>query len=300
MNRSFFGAATMVLAGALSVAAQRPLKVYISADMEGITGVASVDQLGPTSFEYGRAREWMTAEVLAAIQGAREAGATEFVVSDSHGNGESLLIDKFPSDVPVRIVRSFPRPLGMMEGIDSTFGAVIFVGYHASTSSTTGVRAHTMSSALLTRIALNGTSMSEAGVNAAIAAHFGVPVVMITGDDAIVDETRQRLGPIEGVAVKHAIGFHSTSTLTPEVAQAQIRQHAKTAVERRGQMKPYMMPRPVSVEVSFKNYRPVELLGYLPNVQRIDSHTVRFSARDMIEASKFLEFVTSYDPTLTP
>ena len=300
MNRTFAGAATLLLSGAVIAAAQRPLKVYISADMEGITGVASVDQLGPTSFEYGRAREWMTAEVLAAIQGAREAGATEFVVSDSHGNGESLLIDKFPSDVPVRIVRSFPRPLGMMEGIDSTFGAVIFIGYHASTSSTTGVRAHTMSSALLTRIALNGTSMSEAGVNAAIAAQFGVPVVMITGDDAIVDETRQRLGPIEGVAVKHAIGFHSTSTLTPEVAQSQIRQHAKTAVERRGQMKPYAMARPVSVEVSFKNYRPVELLGYLPNVQRIDSHTVRFSARDMIEASKFLEFVTSYDPTLTP
>ena len=300
MRRSFTGAAVLALAAVTNLAAQRPLKVYISADMEGITGVASVDQLGPTSFEYGRAREWMTAEVLAAIQGAREAGATEFVVSDSHGNGESLLIDKFPSDVPVRIVRSFPRPLGMMEGIDSTFGAVIFIGYHASTSSTTGVRAHTMSSALLTRIALNGTSMSEAGVNAAIAAQFGVPVVMITGDDAIVDETKQRLGPIEGVAVKHAIGFHSTSTLTPEVAQAQIRRQAKTAVERRGQMKPYAMPRPVSVEVSFKNYRPVELLGYLPNVQRIDSHTVRFSARDMIEASKFLEFVTSYDPTLTP
>jgi D-amino peptidase len=285
---------------ASAVPAQRPLKVYISADMEGITGVASADQLGPTSFEYGRAREWMTAEVLAAIQGAREAGATEFVVSDSHGNGQSLLIDKFPSDVPVHIVRSFPRPLGMMEGIDSSFAAVIFIGYHASTSSTTGVRAHTMSSALLTRIALNGVSMSEAGVNAAIAAQFGVPVVMITGDDAIVDETNQRLGAIEGVAVKHAIGFHSTSTLTPEVGQAQIRQHAKTAVERRAQMKPYAMTRPVTVEVSFKNYRPVELLGYLPNVQRIDSHTVRFSARDMIEASKFLEFVTSYDPALTP
>jgi D-amino peptidase len=300
MNRFFAGAATMLLAGATSAAAQRPLKVYISADMEGIAGVASADQLGPTSFEYARAREWMTGEVLAAIQGARDAGATEFVVSDSHGNGESLLIDKFPSDVPIRIVRSFPRPLGMMEGIDSTFGAVIFIGYHASTSSTTGVRAHTMSSALLTRISLNGTSMSEAGINAAIAAQFGVPVVMITGDDAIVYETKQRLGAVQGVAVKQAIGFHSTSTLTPEVAQAQIRQNAKTAVEHRGQMKPYAMTRPVSVEVSFKNYRPVELLGYLPNVQRIDSHTVRFSARDMIEASKFLEFVTSYDPTLTP
>src|SRR3954453_19356265 len=216
----WIAAAVAVACATISVRGQqRPLKVYISADMEGISGVASADQLSPASFEYAQARQWMTADVLAAIQGARDAGATEFVISDSHGNGESLLIDRFPSDIPITIVRSFPRPLGMMEGIDSTFAAVIFIAYHTSTSSTTGVRAHTMSSALLTRIAINGTSMSEAGINAAIAAQFGVPVVMITGDDAIVEETKQRLGAVEGVAVKHAIGFHSTSSLTPEVAQ---------------------------------------------------------------------------------
>lgn len=285
---------------AASLHAQRPLKVYISADMEGITGVASVDQLGPANFEYQQARQWMTGEVLAAIQGAREAGATEFVISDSHGNGESLLIDRFPNDIPITIVRSFPRPLGMMEGIDSSFAAVIFIGYHASTSSTTGVRAHTMSSALLTRIAINGTSMSEAGVNAAIAADYGVPVVMITGDDQIVAESKQRLGPIEGVAVKRAIGFHSAATMTPEAGQALIRQHAKVAVGRRAEMRPYKMARPLSLEVSFKNYRPVELLGYLSNVQRIDSHTIRYMPRDMIDLSKFLEFATNYDATMTP
>lgn len=289
--------------GAMSARAQRPaapLKVYISADMEGITGVASADQLSPGSFEYERAREWMTGEVLAAIQGARDAGATEFVVSDSHGNGESLLIDRFPADIPVTIVRSFPRPLGMMEGIDSSFAAVIFIGYHASTSSTTGVRAHTISSALLTRISLNGISMSEAGINAAIAAQYGVPVVMLTGDDAIVSETKSRLGPIEGVVVKRAIGFHSTATLTPEAARKLIREHAAMAVRRRGEMRPYPMTRPVTLDISFKNYRPVELLGYLPNVQRIDSHTIRFVGHDMVDVSKFIEFVTSYDPTLAP
>jgi len=143
-----------IVAAAAAAPAQRPLKVYISADMEGITGVASVDQLGPANFEYAQARQWMTADVLAAIQGAREAGATEFVISDSHGNGQSLLIDRFPTDIPITIVRSFPRPLGMMEGLDSSFAAAIFIGYHASTSSLTGVRAHTISSALLTRIAI--------------------------------------------------------------------------------------------------------------------------------------------------
>ena len=113
-------------------------------------------------------------------------------------------------------------------------------------------------------------------------------------------EVREVATVAKGVAVKRAIGFHSTATLTPEVAQAQIRQHAKTAVQRRGEMKPYAVTRPVTLEVSMKNYRPVELLGYLPNVQRIDSHTVRFIGKDMIEVSKFIEFLTSYDPTLTP
>jgi D-amino peptidase len=278
----------------------RPLKVYISADMEGITGVASADQLGPPGFEYQQARQWMTGDVLAAIQGARDAGATEFVISDSHGNGESLLIDRLPNDVPITVVRSFPRPLAMMEGLDASFGAVLFVGYHASTSSVTGVRAHTISSALLTRIAINGTAMSEAAINAAIAADLGVPVVLITGDDAIVSESKQRFGAIEGVAVKRAIGFHSAATMTPEAGQAAIRQHAKAAIERRGEMRPYKMTRPLSLDVSFKNYRPVELLGYLPIIERIDSHTVRYMPRDMADVSKFIEFVTNYDPALTP
>lgn len=296
-----FRSTLLALCCAVPLAAQqRPLKVYISADMEGISGVASADQLGPTSFEYQRAREWMTADVLAAMQGAREAGATEFVISDSHGNGQSLLIDRLPTDIPVRIVRSFPRPLGMMEGIDSSFAAVIFVGYHTSTSSLTGVRAHTISSALLTRITLNGVAQSEAGINAAIAAHFGVPVVMITGDDQIVAETKQRLGNVEGVAVKQAIGFHSAETMVPSVAAELIHQRAKVAVQRRGEMKPYTMAAPVTVDVSMKNYRPVELLGYLPNLQRIDSHTVRFVGKSILEVSRFLEFVTNYEPSLTP
>src|SRR5438093_2752070 len=133
----------LALGLAAPLAAQRPVKVYISADMEGVTGVVTADQLGPTGFEYARFREYMTSEVLAAIEGARAAGATEFVVSDSHGNGEDLLIERFPKDV--QIVRSWPRPLAMMQGIDASFDAVLFVGYHASTTNPEGVRAHTMS-----------------------------------------------------------------------------------------------------------------------------------------------------------
>lgn len=281
-----------------ATAAQRPLKVYISVDMEGIAGVVTSDQLGPTGFEYDRAREFMTGEALAAIAGAKEAGATEIVVSDSHGNGESLLIDRFPDDV--RIVRSWPRPLMMMEGIDSSFAAAIFIGYHASTNSPAGVRAHTISSANLASVSLNGVTVPEAGINAAIAGRFGVPVVFISGDDVAVDETRKLLGGVEGAVVKRAISFHAASTMTPKAAQQLIREHVKTAVERRAAFKPYIVKAPVTLDVVFKNYRPAEMLAFLPIVQRTASHAIRFTGRDMIEVSRFLEFIGTYEPGLAP
>ncbi len=172
--------------------------------------------VGPSGFEYQRAREFMTEEVKAAIDAAFEAGATKITVSDSHGNGQNLLIEKLPRNIT--LVRAFPRPLVMMQGIDETFDGVIFLGYHTSTTNPQGVRAHTMSSASLADVRLNGASMPEAGVNAAIACHFNVPVIMISGDDAIVKEATALLGDIEGAVVKWAYGFHSARTLMPEAA----------------------------------------------------------------------------------
>jgi D-amino peptidase len=278
--------------------AQAGLKIYVSADMEGIAGVVTGDQLGPQGFEYERFRGFMTNEILAAIEGARAAGATAFLVSDSHGNGENLLVERFPRDV--EIVRSWPRPLAMMEGIDGTFGAALFVGYHASTTNLEGVRAHTMSSANVADIRLNGVSVPEAGLNAAIAGHFGVPVVLITGDDAIVKEAQALLGPIEGAVVKWAISFHAAKTLTPEASCDLIREKARVAVARARQQKPWRVSEPVTLEVRFKNYRPSQLLAYLPSVERTDAHSIRYRARDVLEASRFLEFVLNYEPGLSP
>ena len=277
---------------------QRPLKVYISVDMEGIAGVVTSEQLGPTGFEYQQARQFMTAELNAAIQGAREAGATQVVVSDSHGNGQNLLIDQLPVDVTV--VRSWPRPLMMMEGIDSTFDAALFIGYHAGTSNVRGVRAHTISSANLTAVSLNGTEMPEGGINAAIAGHFGVPVVMISGDDAAIDEVRRFTGPIEGAQVKRAISFHSAETLVPRAAQELIRQRARAGVERRASFQPFRLGANVTLDVSFKNYRAAEVAAYLPGIVRVNAHTIRFTGRDVTEVSRFIEFLTTYQVDLSP
>jgi D-amino peptidase len=140
----------------------------------------------------------------------------------------------------------------------------------------------------------------EAGMNAAIAGHFGVPVVLISGDDAIVKEARTLLGPIDGAVVKWAISFHAAKTLTPEASCDLIREKAKAAVARAGERKPYRVAEPVTLEVRFKNYRPSQLLAYLPAVERTDAHSIRFRAQDILEASRFLEFVLNYEPGLSP
>jgi D-amino peptidase len=277
---------------------QPPLRVYISADMEGIAGVVTGEQLGPAGFEYQRFREFMTLEVLAAIDGARDAGATDVVVSDSHGNAQNILIERLPDDVT--LVRSFPRPLSMMEGIDASFHAVVFLGYHTATTNPAGVRAHTLTSAHFTAVELNGTAMPEAGINAAVAGHFGVPVVAITGDDRAVAEAQALLGPIEGAVVKRAIGFHSAACLTPAAAQPRVREAVRRGVERRADIPPYRLEAPLRLDVTFKNYRPVELLAYLPVVERLSAHSVRYDAPDILAAMRFLVFAATYSPDLAP
>src|SRR4029079_7858167 len=192
--------AAILVAPLVLQAQARPRKIFISADMEGIAGVVQPAQLGPDGFEYGRAREWMTAEVNAAIAGIRDAGPAEIVVCDSHGNGQSVLIDKLPDDV--RIVRGFPRPLEMMQGIDETFAAAVFIGYHASEWTVDAVRGHTISSARLLGVKLNGTEVSEGIFNAALAGQFGVPVAFVSGDRLAVTQLQKAVAGVEGAIVK--------------------------------------------------------------------------------------------------
>ncbi len=299
---ALIGALIAALPASLSAAGPKTttagFKVYISVDMEGVAGVVTADQLIPGGFEYERFRRFMTDEAVAAVRGAKAAGATEVVVSDSHGNGESLLIELFPNDV--RIVRSWPRHGEMMAGLDSSFAAALFVGYHASTTNPLGVRAHTISSAHFTRVALNGTSVTEAELNAAYAGALGVPIVFISGDDAAISEVTARLGNMESVITKKTLGFHSAETLTPAAACEKIYQGTLSAVSHRGQRKPYVVAAPVSLEISFKSYTSAEIVSYLRGVERTDSHSIRFVGRDMAEVMDFIVFLDYYSPEMAP
>jgi len=281
------------LAANLAAAQEKKVKVYISADMEGIGGVSTWGiQASASGREYEKFRRLMTEEVNEAVGGAFDAGATEVLVSDSHGDAQNIDVELL--DKRARLVRAWPRPLGMMQGVDDSFGAVVFIGYHAAEGEANAVLSHTFTGRMT--IKLNGTTVPEAGFNAAIAGDFGVPVVFLSGDQTICEDAKRLFGPIETAAVKQATGFYSATMMHPEEARGLIRAGVKRGVERRGGLKPYRQPHPVKLEIEFKDTINAEVVSYLPSVERPRGNTVIFTGRDMVEASKFLQVVSNLHP----
>ena len=272
------------------------MRIYICADIEGVAGVVDVDQLQPSGSGHDEARRLTTGEVLAAIEGARAAGAGEIVVADSHGNGRNLLISDFPEDV--ELVQGWPRPLVMMQGIEQgRFDGMAFIGHHAGAGSTDGVLAHTMSGRLIAEVTVNGASWSETDLNAAIAAHFGVPVLLATGDDAYTGHVQRILPGTTTVTTKAAFGASSARSLTPAASRAKIRAAAEEAVRALPSAEASALPHPpLEVELTLKRRQAAELLAYLPIVERVTAHTVRFRAGDVLELNAMLYFVAAYDP----
>lgn len=281
-----------VLAYACCVAQlKKPLRVYISVDLEGIAGVVDPVQLGPSGFEYERARHLMTGEANAAVAGALDAGATEVVVSDGHGNGLSILPEEL--NPKAKLIRAWPRPLGMMDGIDRGFDAALLIGYHPSVGTAGGLLAHTISSSAFFDVRLDGKHASEAMISAANAGEFGVPVVLVSGGNQMIAEVHRTIDPgITGVAVKRDIGFHSAESLSPQEAQAKIRAATTKALEHLDAVRPYRVPSPVTLELTFKNIGNAELFSYLPGVERENGSTIKFVGKDMVQTRKFLSFVS--------
>ena len=271
----------------LSATAQQPLKVLISVDMEGIDGVATRVQSAPGGTEYEKYRRLMTLEVNAAVDGAFQAGATEVVVADSHGNAQNVDIELL--DSRARLIRGWPRAYGMVHGIDSSFAAVAFVGFHASEGQSPGTLAHTFFGTL--EVSLNGKKVPEGGFAAAIAGEFGVPVVFVSGDQVIARELRALLGPIEAAVVKDAIGIHATNMRPLEEARRLIRDGVKRGVERRSQIQPFRISRPVRFELRWEDPVMTEILALMRGVRRIDGQTVLFEGTDMLDVARFFEVV---------
>jgi D-amino peptidase len=269
--------------------AQEGLKVFISVDMEGITDVINKEETSSSGPDYQYYRTLMTKEANAAIEGALEAGATEIIVRDSHGSARNLLPEELSQNA--KLLRDWSGgPFSMMEGIDNTFDAVIFVGYHAKAGTKDATLDHTMSSVSIYDLKVNGTSLPEAGWNGLIAGYFDVPVIFIAGDKAICEQAKAIFGDIETVAVKEGIGEASLN-LHPHTSRELIKKGVKKALGRLTSFTLLKYQPPYTIEIQFKNERQAYRSSWYPGAKRLGNWGVSYTSQDLLDLMRFFMLV---------
>jgi D-amino peptidase len=265
-------------------------KVFISVDMEGIWGVVHGDQTTAASPEYAAARRWMAEDVNAVVAGLLDAGAGEIVVNDSHGSMRNIVADTL--NPKVSLISGTPKPLSMMQGIDQTFDAVIFVGYHARAGTEAATLDHTISGATIRAIKVNGQEMPELGLNALIAGHYKVPVIMLTGDTTTCAQAKSVLGEsLVTVAVKEATGRVAARLFPLEQVRANLRNAAREALGKKASFQPFRIPGPYVVDIEFHNSLQAELPTLLPGVKRTSARSVSVTGTDYVETFKLVRAI---------
>ena len=252
--------------------------VFISVDMEGIAGIVHLHQVMRGMPEYERSCRLMTAETNAAIAGARRAGADRIVVNDSHGDMRNFLLDEL--DDGVEVISGGDKPFSMGAGLDPTFEAAFFVGYHASVGSERAVMDHTYGGRTIYAMRINDRPQSEATLNATLAGSFGVRTALITGDRTTVEEAARDLPGIEGVAVKEGLGRQAARSLHPLEACRRIEQGAHAAYSRRDTRPLYQPSGPFTLEIDWMNASMADLSVQIPQVERAGGRTVRYETSD--------------------
>jgi D-amino peptidase len=258
------------------------MKLLIAVDMEGITGVVTWNHVDPSHAEYQRFRRLMTQDVNAAVRGAFEGGADEVIVTDGHWNSDNILVEEL--DVRARLNSGTPSPFSMVQGVDQGVDAAMFVGYHARMGTQSAILDHTWSSARVQNVWLNGRLTGEIGLNSSLCGHFGVPVLMLTGDQSANREASEWILGIENVIVKRASSRWSAELLPPAVTQAMICEAAERAV--RGYMAgsapaPVQLETPVTVGLEFLYSEMADKASLLPGSQRMDGRKIEFTLPDM-------------------
>ncbi|MBV8581285.1 MAG: M55 family metallopeptidase [Candidatus Eremiobacteraeota bacterium] len=251
------------------------MKLYISADMEGTAAVCSWTQVDPSNTtEYPYYRRLMSQEVRAAIDGAREAGVGDVLINDSHSSMRNVLWDELPDDV--RLIYGNRKPFSMAEGIDDSFDLAFFTGYHGAVGTQDATLDHTYTSETLRETRINGRVCSEAMVNAGVLGLAGVPVVLITGDRACIEQTKAAMPWITGVVVKDSIGRFATNSVSPARARELIRAAAKEAVGRAKDARPYVFEPPIALDLDFVYTHNADYAELIPGFERTGPRSTRF------------------------
>ena len=278
---------TAVVALTSQASAQRPLKIFISVDMEGIGGIGTPAMTNGNGKDYALGRKLMTDEVNAVVGAILQRGPAEILVNDSHGDMQNLLHTEL--DPRVTYNQGAVKPLGMVEGLDSTFSAAIFLGYHSRAGTPNGFIAHTGTGAVK-GLWLNDIEVGEGDLNAAYAGSVGVPVIMAAGDSAFVEQITKNV-KLEAVTTKHANTPQSARLIHPTVVKERLVAATGRALNNRASAKPWVIGKPVKVRLKLADVTTTQILQAIPGVKQIDGFTVEFTAPTMTEAYKLIRLM---------
>jgi D-amino peptidase len=261
------------------------VKLFISADMEGVAGVVRDEQTDPAGRDYPLARRLMTLEVNAAIEGALEAGVQEIVVSDGHWSGTNLLPEELHP--AAELLSGYPRRLYMAEGMGPGFDAAFFVGYHASAGTRDAVLDHSGADPrLVPEVRLNGARQSEGSLNGYLCGYFDCPVALFTGDAAAVSEMHGFRLEVEGVVVKESLAQQAARSLHPEIARRRIRTGARRAFERLDNIAPMRLEGRGELQVDFLRTAMADSCERVPGVRRVGARSVAYAGDDYVQLYK--------------
>lgn len=264
------------------------MQIYISADLEGVNGIVHSSQTQPGEPGYERAVALMHKELTAVIEGAFQAGATGICVADAHWDGRNLRPELLPKGVT--LISGWQRPYSMVSGIsgnvssktlsDKPFDGAFFVGYHARSGVSCGVLSHTYRAQVFFDVKLNGKSVGEIGLNAALAGFFGVPIGLVTGDDAACSEAIDLLGNVPHVAVKKALSRYSAAFLPLEESLDKLRQGAMEAINKRDYWNVFFPPKPSSLRLTMFDPSMADGAELLPEVKRVGDREIEINHED--------------------
>ena len=263
------------------------MKVLISVDMEGVTGVTHPDDTMPHGADYAMYRRYMTRDADAAVKGALEAGATEVIVNDSHMTMRNLLMEDL--DPRARVIKGFNKPLCMVQGIDEEVDALVCVGYHSCSGAEGGVLNHTLLGKEVQNLLFDGEPIGETRLNALAAGQFGVPIAFVSGDDTLCREARGVLGDdLPAYAVKDGIDMLTASCLHPEVTYEGIRDGVADALRALPDRRPHTVTGEHSFAIEWNSTTIAETCSYIPTVRKTAPRISEFRTTDMTEAMQII------------
>ena len=264
------------------------MKLFLSTDFEGVSGIVAWEQIIEGNSEYEQGRRLLTNEVNAVISGALEAGAKEFVINDSHHYMRNL----HPQELlgKATLITGKHKPMYMMEGLDSSFDGICFVGYHGSIGAEHAILSHTYNPGAIWEVRINGDVVGESAINALVATHYNVPIILISGDEATVQEAQNIAPNAEKVIVKQSLGRFAAAHIHPTVACEMLQKGASRAVRHVKEMHSPVFTRPVSLEVTFLVADMAEMALWVRGVERVGPRIVKISSEDLLELYRM--FVT--------